>query len=81
MNPENIPISKFKATCLELLRKVKLTRQPLVITRNNEPIAMVVPPPDVSNDKTWLGSFQESGEIVGDIIAPVLDENEWSVLK
>jgi prevent-host-death family protein len=77
---EQIPISKFKATCLALLDKVKRTGQPVFITRKGEPIAQVIPPPPQVRPKSWLGSFQSSGKIVGDIIAPATDESEWEVL-
>ena len=80
MDPETIAISKFKATCLELLKKVKQTGQPLVVTRNGEPVALITAPPLPVRPDSWLGSFRDSGEIEGDIIAPVLDEGDWGVL-
>jgi len=42
---QTIPISRFKATCLRLLDDVNKTGQPLLVTRNGEPIALVSPPP------------------------------------
>jgi prevent-host-death family protein len=78
---ENVTISKFKATCLALLDKVKKTGQPILVTRKGEPIAQVLPPPPPKRAASWLGSFKGSGEIVGDIIAPAMDENAWEVLR
>lgn len=79
--PERVTISRFKATCLALLDKVKRTGQPILITRRGEPIAQVLPPPPPQRSATWLGSFQSTGSIVGDIIAPPLEEGEWESLQ
>ena len=81
MEEEVVSISKFKATCLALLDKVKKTGKPILVTRRNEPIALITPPPKPKQPACWLGMFQASGKIVGDIISPVLDESEWEVLK
>ena len=78
---EEVSISKFKATCLALLKKVKRTGQPILVTRKGEPIALVVPPPPPKKSKSWLGSFQSTGKIIGDIITPATDEKEWEVLR
>ena len=78
---ETVPISKFKATCLALLEKVKRTGQPLLITRRGEPIAEVVPAPAGNPRGSWLGSFASSGRIVGDIVAPAASESDWETLR
>lgn len=75
--PETVPISKFKATCLALLAQVKRTGQPILVTRRGEPIAQILPPP--AQPGSWLGTFQATGKIVGDIIAPAVEEQEWGV--
>ena len=77
---KQIVISKLKATCLALLDKVKRMGQPVLVTRKGEPIAQVIPPPPQERPQSWLGSFQSSGTIVGDTIAPATDESEWGVL-
>ena len=53
---EQVPISKFKATCLSLLDKVKRTGQPILITRKGDPIAQVIPPVPPTPPESWLGS-------------------------
>lgn len=78
---EEVPVSKFKATCLALLEKVKRTGQPLLITRRGEPLAQVVPPPAPEQQTPWLGSFRSTGKIVGDIVSPPLTEEEWDALR
>jgi prevent-host-death family protein len=75
-----VTISKFKATCLALLDRVKKTGQPILVTRKGEPIAQILPPPPPEKPESWVGSFTSSGKIVGDIISPALDEKEWEAL-
>ena len=74
-------VSKFKATCLALLDKVKRRGQPILITRKGEPLAQVIPPPPPERPQSWLGSFQGTGRIVGDIVSPALSDSEWEVLR
>ena len=67
---EHINISTFKATCLELLKKVKQTGQPILVTLRGEPIAEVIPPTPQREHKSWLGSARGTGQINADIVAP-----------
>lgn len=81
MELERIPISKFKATCLALLDRIKRTGQPILVTRKGEPIAQVIPPPLPGRPGSWVGSFASTGKIVGDIIEPAVEQREWDVLR
>ncbi len=74
-------ISKFKATCLAVLERVKRTGQPVLITRFGEPVAEVVPPGPRERPKGWIGSMESSGKILGDIVSPVLERSEWEALR
>ena len=74
-----ISISKFKAACLELLQRVYTTGNHLLITKNNKPIAMVMPPPVEKPKKSAFGCMADEIEIKGDIIKPVAQE-DWEVL-
>jgi prevent-host-death family protein len=75
-----MPVSKFKATCLAVLQRVKRTRKPVRITRFGKPVAEVVPPRPPANSASWLGAMTGRVEISGDVVAPVLDEQGWSAL-
>jgi prevent-host-death family protein len=44
MEQEVVSVSKFKATCLALLDKVNRTGQPVLVTKQGEPIALITPP-------------------------------------
>ncbi|MGD8261619.1 MAG: type II toxin-antitoxin system Phd/YefM family antitoxin [Desulfobacterales bacterium] len=78
---ETIPISKFKATCLRLLGNVKKTGKSILITRKGEPIALVTPPPPPPKAESWLGCMAQTIKIKGDIITPVINEEDWEALK
>lgn len=78
---EAVAISKFKATCLSLLDRVKKTGQPLLITKRGEPIAQVVPPPPPERPKgSTFGCMAGTAEILGDIVEP-LGEEDWEVFQ
>jgi len=74
---ETMPISKFKATCLAALERVRRTGRPLLVTRRGVPVAEIVAPPDPAPPERWLGSLAGSGRIVGDVVAPPAGEDEW----
>lgn len=81
IEPETIAISKFKATCLAVLERVRRTGRPVLITRFGKPVAEVIPPPLPPRPANWLGSMSHRGRIVGDIVAPASDESDWDVLR
>ena len=57
---EQITISKFKATCLAVLKRVH---------KRVVSVAEIKPPPAADTD-AWLGSMAGTVEIVGDIVSP-----------
>ena len=78
---EEIAISKFKATCLGVLEKVRKSGKPILVTRFGEPMAEIVPATTHKKRKHWVGSLASTGEIIGDIVSPVSDEDEWDALR
>lgn len=76
---EEIAISKFKATCLAVMERVRRTRKPVRVTRFGTPVAEVVPPSPPTRRR--LGSMAGTARIVGDIVAPASDESDWEVLR
>lgn len=80
MTMKEVAISEFKAKCLALLDEVQKTKQPLRITRRGKPVAEVTPPTPVNN-ASWMGSMKDRIQILGDIVAPANDEDEWEVLR
>ena len=75
---ESIPVSKFKATCLAVLQRVKRTRQPVLITRFGQPVAEVIPPQRRTSRSDWLGVMAGRVRIAGDVIGPAMEARAWA---
>ncbi len=71
-----IAISKFKATCLAVLNKVKRTGEPVLITRFGQPVAIIAPPREVMKPRK-LGTMVGTGQILGDIVGSITDISDW----
>jgi prevent-host-death family protein len=78
---DEMAVSKFKATCLSVLDRVRRTGRPLRVTRFGKPIADVVPPQRVARVSTWLGAMRGRGRVVGDVVAPAEDARIWDALR
>jgi prevent-host-death family protein len=78
---DTMPISKFKATCLSALERVRRTGRPLRVTRFGKPIADVVPAAPEERRRDWLGSLRGTLEIRGDVVGPTGDLVKWDALE
>ena len=78
---EEISISEFKAKCLSILERVRKTRKPVRVTRFGKPVAEVIAPSPVKDRDEWIGSMAGEMEILGDIVSPVIDENDIEALQ
>jgi prevent-host-death family protein len=78
---EEIAISEFKAKCLAILEEVRKTGKPIRVTRHGKPVAEVVPATTVIDRAALMGSMRDSIQILGDIISPASDEDEWEALR
>jgi prevent-host-death family protein len=76
---EEVPVSQFKAKCLAMLEQVRKTRRPLRITRHGKPVAEIVPPSASVNRKKWLESMRGTVKILGDIVSPAFEKDEWEM--
>lgn len=77
---ETISVSRFKATCLAVLQRVKRTGKPVLITRFGEPVAELVPPSPQASKSDWLGSMEGRAQLLGDVVGPVLEGDVWKAL-
>ena len=73
---ETLSVSKFKATCLAVLKDVKEHKKKVLITKRGEPLAEIIPVEDKNEDIP----LKKTVQFLGDIITPVA-ENDWEVLK
>ena len=78
---QEIGISEFKAKCLSLLEEVSKTKIPLRVTRRGKAIADVIPASSEAEERSWIGSMSGSIDIVGDIVAPIIDLESIEALK
>jgi prevent-host-death family protein len=78
---EEVAISQFKAKCLALLERVRKTRRPIRVTRHGTPVAEIIPPTVVQDRAFWISSMKGSFKIVGDIVSPANEPEEWEVLR
>ncbi len=77
---EEIAISKFKATCLAVLERVRQTGEPIVVTRFGHPIARITPPGHAERAPR-LGGGRGTAVILGDIVGPIGDESDWEAAQ
>jgi prevent-host-death family protein len=77
---EEIAISKFKATCLAVLERVRRTNQPIRVTRFGKPVADITPPSAPEGVKRRVG-VRGLGRIVGDIVGPIGDISDWEAAQ
>jgi prevent-host-death family protein len=78
---QEIAISEFKAKCLAILERVEKTKEPIRITRHGKPVAEVIPATPVMDRAAWIGSLRGTIEVLGDIVSPSTDEDEWEALR
>jgi antitoxin (DNA-binding transcriptional repressor) of toxin-antitoxin stability system len=78
---ESIAISKFKATCLATLERVRTSGRPVRVTRFGKPVADIVPPAPASARTAWLGSLAGTLVFDGDVVAPTGRLAKWDALK
>ena len=78
---ETIAVSRFKATCLQVLRRVKRTGRPVVITRFGEPLAEIVPPVADGAREGWLGVAEGALRLHDDLIEPASPADDWEAVR
>jgi len=77
MTKRTIKASEFKAKCLALMDEVARTGETVVITKNGEPVADLVP--HRVKKRSPFGVWKGQVEITGDIMSPI--DVEWDAMK
>lgn len=70
-------ISKFRATCIGVMQRVKRTGRPVLIMRYGQPVAEVVPPSRPAGKGKWIGSMAGTAVTVGEIVSSAADLDDW----
>jgi prevent-host-death family protein len=68
----------FKANCLAVMDEVQAKRETVVITKHGKPVAKLVPVDSQVDD--IFGFLRGKGKITGDVVSPVLSQEEWGEL-
>ena len=73
---KTMPAGKFKAQCLAVIDDVHDLKQEVVITKHGKPMAKLVP---IRKGKDEIFGFMRGQmKIVGDLVAPITEPEEWS---
>lgn len=75
---QEILISEFKAKCIAILKRVQMTREPVLVTRRGKPVARIEPIPEEAMTRR-LGTLRGRMTIHGDIVTENAGD-EWEVL-
>jgi prevent-host-death family protein len=70
-----INASAFKARCLALIDEVAESGQPITITKRGKAKVQIVAVRE--KPKTLWGATKGTFKIVGDIVGPIVDKDEW----
>jgi prevent-host-death family protein len=73
-----IAAGKFKANCLAIMDEVQKKRETVLVTKRGKPVAKLVPAKDNAKDD-FFDSMKGKAKIVGDIISPAFDLDEWEM--
>ena len=72
-----INATEFKAKCLKLMDEVAKTHEPVIITKRGKPVAKLAPvEPEEAGQPRYFGCMAGTVKIIGDIMAPIEDE-DW----
>ena len=71
--PEQVPATEFKDTCLRLIDRVQQTREEIVVTKHGRPVAKLVVFEKVR--EPLFGYLAGSVTVRGDIVGPI--DEEW----
>ncbi len=75
---KTIAAAAFKANCLSIMDEVKARRETVVITKRGKPVAKLVPLELKKGEIDPIFGFMKGkGKIVGDIVRPILSDEEW----
>jgi prevent-host-death family protein len=84
-NPEMaISVSKFKNSCLDVIRRVEATGQPVSITRRGKVVARLAPSFQATQSvdvKPWRQLRALGGELLAEPSESVLSEEDFEALR
>ena len=76
---KRMPAGQFKTTCLAVMDEVSSTGEPVIVTKHGKPVIKVVPVEPLDDD--IFGYMAGRAKVVGDLIEPAADLDEWESLR
>ncbi len=80
---EQIQLSNFQKNIFSVIESVIHSHRPVLISDKDKLLVKIVPLsfPEQNEQESWLGCMRGKGKIIGDIISPVEDADNWKVLS
>ena len=80
---DEISISDFKTKFDKTIKRAQKTKRPFRITRRGKTIAeiLVLKPTPVVDRTKLIGCMRGSIKILGDILSPTIDPDDWEALS
>jgi prevent-host-death family protein len=76
-----ISSAKFRSNCFKLLNQLESKHIEIVITKRGKPIAKISHIESEAPKDPLLGSLVGVGRTVGDLTEPVVENDEWELVK
>ena len=76
---KEMPAGEFKTHCLAVVEKVRVTREPVLITKRGRAVARLVPAKE--KPSKFLGRLQGVVKILGDIESQMEPSGTWNILR
>jgi prevent-host-death family protein len=74
-----VSATEYKHNALKLLEQVRISGEVIQITKRGKPVAQLVRVDDLKPQRVF-GQFHGEVKIVGDIVGPIVDPEEWGDL-
>ena len=66
-----VAIGQFKTHCYKLLDNLNIANQQMIVTKRNQPYAMITPINQFTKKKSMFGSMRGRAEIMQNLLAPL----------
>jgi prevent-host-death family protein len=78
----DISVTEFKQRCLEIVRRVERTGEPITITRRGKAVAQLQAPPTPREaDKPWEALRAAGGRLLAEPGESVLEDVDFEALR
>lgn len=77
---EHIATSELPETLQQIFAEIQRTKTPVTVTHDGEPLVIIYPATP-QPQRPAFGAMKGSGEILGDVIAPVISATTWEALQ